>query len=249
MGSEILRCNGLSKKFGQKTVLESFSCSLRRGEVMGIVGPSGCGKTTILRMIAGLEQPTSGTVELVHPDARLAYIFQEERLIPWFTVQENIRFVLSQKHQERTSSELVRDALEAVRLIGYADYYPDQLSGGMRQRVALARGLAYQPDIFLMDEPFSGLDFPLRMQMIEFLDELLKETGISVIFISHDTREITHLCDRVAVLNGSPGRLGHIIELQPKNRRMEHPGYLQKMEEEMLCCMVEGNGENAEKIT
>ncbi|MBF0586686.1 ATP-binding cassette domain-containing protein [Prosthecochloris sp. N3] len=248
MVPNVLRCNDLSKTFGSQVVLDSFSCTLHQGEVMGIVGPSGCGKTTILSMIAGLEQPSSGTVERVSPDLRIAYIFQESRLIPWFTVRENISFVLDGERLKGRVSEVIRDALHAVGLDRYADYYPDQLSGGMRQRVALARGLAYEPDVFLMDEPFSGLDFPLRMQMIDFLNTLLTETGISVMFVSHDTREITHLCDRVAVLHGSPGRLSRIMDLQPKDRRKGHPGYLQKMEDEMLQCMIEGAQAGTDKM-
>jgi ABC-type nitrate/sulfonate/bicarbonate transport system ATPase subunit len=246
MAGDILHCNGLKKTFGGQTALESFSCSLRKGEVLGIIGPSGCGKTTILRIIAGLEKPSAGTIERVSSNVRIAYIFQESRLIPWFTVEDNIRFVLGANRDNSRSPEIIRDVLKAVGLQKYREYYPDQLSGGMRQRVALARGLAYQPDVFLMDEPFSSLDFPLRMQMIKFLNTLLFETGISVIFVSHDTREIAHLCNRVSVLSGSPGRLAHLIELQPKARRIEQPGYMQKMEEEMLRFM--GFAHETEKI-
>ncbi|UZJ40969.1 ATP-binding cassette domain-containing protein [Prosthecochloris sp. SCSIO W1101] len=245
MESDVLRCIELNKKFGLRTILDSFSCALRQREVLGIVGPSGSGKTTILRMIAGLEKPSSGTVERVKNDVRIAYIFQEARLIPWFTVHENIRFVLDAGRQNGRPRDVIHDALETVELGGYADYYPDQLSGGMRQRVALARGLAYEPDVFLMDEPFSSLDFPLRMQMIEVLNTLLIETDISVIFVSHDTREITHLCDRVCILNGNPARLGHIMELQPKHHRKKNPGYMQKMENIMLQCMMEDRKEES----
>ncbi len=238
MENEVLRCIGLQKEYEGKRVLESFSCRLHEGQVAGIVGPSGCGKTTILRMIAGLEQPSSGTIERVRRHARVAYMFQEARLVPWFTVRQNISFVLESRQRHKTgNAKRIEEALVAVELDGYGDYYPDQLSGGMRQRVALARALAYQPDVFLMDEPFAGLDFPLRMQMIDFLNNLLKQTGISVLFVSHDTREIMHLCDRVYVLKGIPARLEHEMDLLPRQKRLDHPGYLLKMEDEMLRSM------------
>jgi ABC-type nitrate/sulfonate/bicarbonate transport system ATPase subunit len=258
MGYEVLRCQGLGKSFNGAEILSSIDFSLNSGEVTGIVGPSGCGKTTILRMIADLERPTAGEITMSHAGARKAFNFQEPRLIPWHTALDNIMFVLKGIFPDkRERMERAREALEAVELGGYAGYYPDQLSGGMKQRVSLARALASEPEIFLMDEPFAGLDFPLRMQLITLFNRLLRERSMSgrsmsgrsmsgrsmsVIFVSHDTREITRLCDTVYILNGNPCRIQETIEFGPKAERLTHPGYLQKMEEHMLDIMVSQRG-------
>ncbi|MBN2860813.1 MAG: ABC transporter ATP-binding protein [Sphaerochaetaceae bacterium] len=239
MQHDILRCSGLTKSFNGNQILAPIDLVLKSGEVTGIVGPSGCGKTTILRIIADLEKPTSGTITISHTHARTAFNFQEPRLIPWHTVLQNILFVLN--HTVAHNKERVqraREALEAVELGNYLDYYPDQLSGGMKQRVSLARALAFEPDIFLMDEPFAGLDYPLRMQLITLFNRLLQERSMSVVFVSHDTREITRLCDTVYILNGSPCSIQETIRLGPKSERLIHPGYLQRMEEHMLQIMV-----------
>jgi ABC-type nitrate/sulfonate/bicarbonate transport system ATPase subunit len=243
MQHEVLRCVGLGKSFNGTEILSSIDFSLNSGEVTGIVGPSGCGKTTILRMIADLEIPTAGEITMSHAGTRKAFNFQEPRLIPWHTAFENIMFVLKGIIPDRRERiERARQALEAVELGGYAAYYPDQLSGGMKQRVSLARALAFEPEIFLMDEPFAGLDFPLRMQLITLFNRLLRERSMSVIFVSHDTREITRLCDTVYILNGNPCRIQETIEFGPKAERLTHPGYLQKMEEHMLNIMVSQRG-------
>jgi len=132
---------------------------------------------------------------------------------------------------------LAREALLAVDLAAYAGHYPDQLSGGMRRRVALARALAYGPEIFLMDEPFAGLDFPLRMQMIEFLNALFARKSMSVVFVSHDTRELVQLCDRVCIIGGTPATVRNVMTMMPKLGRKDAPGYLREMEDEMLRSM------------
>ncbi len=241
MQHDILRCSGLTKTFNGNQILAPIDMVLRTGEVTGIVGPSGCGKTTILRIIAELEKPTTGTITVSHPHARTAFNFQEPRLIPWNTVLQNILFVLNDTIGDRQErEERARAALDAVELSDYLGYYPDQLSGGMKQRVSLARALAFEPDIFLMDEPFAGLDYPLRMQLITLFNRLLGERSMSVVFVSHDTREITRLCDTVYILNGSPCSIRETIHLGPKHERLIHPGYLQRMEEHMLQIMVSG---------
>jgi ABC-type nitrate/sulfonate/bicarbonate transport system ATPase subunit len=240
MSSEVLRCESLGKAFNGKKVLESFEMSLSEGEVAGIVGPSGCGKTTILRLIAGLEEASEGRVHGGGRNKRIAFAFQEPRLIPWFTAEQNVDFVLRELYPDKTERRRrTLEALEAVELSSAFHLYPDQLSGGMKQRVALARAFAYDPDVLLMDEPFAGLDFPLRMQMIDFFNELLKKSRMAVLFVSHDTREIMHIADRVCILNGSPCSIREVLHLRDKSDRHEHPGYIQKMEEHMLEVMMQ----------
>lgn len=243
MQHDILTCSGLEKSFNGTPILSSINLTLRSGEVTGIVGPSGCGKTTILRIIADLEKPTAGTITVSHTHTRTAFNFQEPRLIPWHTALQNIVFVLKDTIGDtRERERRARKALEAVELGSYLDYYPDQLSGGMKQRVSLARALAFEPDIFLMDEPFAGLDYPLRMQLITLFNRLFQERSMGVMFVSHDTREITRLCDTVYILNGNPCRIQETIQLGPKKDRMTHPGYLQRMEEHMLEIMTSQQG-------
>jgi ABC-type nitrate/sulfonate/bicarbonate transport system ATPase subunit len=238
MKADAISCRGVTKRFGRLKVLADVDLSLPTGEVHGVIGPSGCGKTTLLRILAGLDNPTSGTIGTGTRSGRVAYVFQEARLIPWLTALENVLFVLRGLVRDpRERTERARRALRSVELDDVEGLYPDQLSGGMERRVALARALAYDPDIFLMDEPFAGLDFPLRMQLIDLFNRLLLFRPRSVVFVSHDTREIMHLCDRVHIMNGRPCGIQATIDLMPKTDRFDHPGYVQKMEAHLLNVM------------
>jgi ABC-type nitrate/sulfonate/bicarbonate transport system ATPase subunit len=145
----------------------------------------------------------------------------------------NLLFVTGRRGERRA-----KEALDTVELKPFADHYPDQLSGGMSRRVGLARALVHDPEVVLMDEPFAGLDFPLRMQMIDFLNGLIAGKSMSVVFVSHDTRELVQLCDRIYVIGGSPATVCEEIRLLPRAERMKAPGYLRKVEEEMLAGMA-----------
>jgi NitT/TauT family transport system ATP-binding protein len=216
-------------------VLEHLDLTVRRGEFLGLVGPSGVGKSTLLRVIAGLKPPTAGNVtiapRLVPPEgatgdaavaSSVALVFQDARLLPWRRVIDNAAFGL-----ERFSlSASVRRAkalamLELVGLKEYANRYPHELSGGQRQRVSIARALSVEPDVLLMDEPFSALD-PINRQTLQ--DELIRiwqETGKTILFVTHDIEEAAYLADRVVVLAGSPARVANeraITLSRPRSR-------------------------------
>jgi ABC-type nitrate/sulfonate/bicarbonate transport system ATPase subunit len=230
----VMRCDGVGKSFDGREVLAGVDITLCSGEVVGLIGSSGCGKTTLLRIMGGLEVPTAGTLRYGSRAAlRTAFVFQEPRLVPWLSVLGNLLFVTGRRGERRA-----KEALDTVELKPFADHYPDQLSGGMSRRVGLARALVHDPEVVLMDEPFAGLDFPLRMQMIDFLNGLIAGKSMSVVFVSHDTRELVQLCDRIYVIGGSPATVCEEIRLLPRAERMKAPGYLRKVEEEMLAGMA-----------
>ena len=193
-----------------RPVLGSIDLQVQLGEIVTIVGPSGSGKTTLLRVLAGLLEPTQGEVRISgrrasNPDCSLGVVFQNDRLMPWRTVAENVRFGLEVSSlDEATRRERVSDALRLVGLRAAGKLYPHQLSGGMRQRVNLARALALRPDVLLMDEPFAALDAQSREFMQEELLKICSNSGASVVFVTHQIDEAVYLGDRVVVLSGQP---------------------------------------------
>ena len=219
----ILRVEDVSKEYGAETAVEDLSLSVRDGELLTLLGPSGCGKTTTLRLLAGLERPTTGTISIageqvadenhsVPPEKRsIGMVFQDFALFPHLTVRENIAFGI--EHLDETETDRrVTELLDLVDLEGMGERTPDQLSGGQQQRVALARSLAPEPDILLLDEPFSNLDVRLRVEMREEVRRILKAAGVTAISVTHDQEEALSISDRVAVMNdgtveqvGEPG--------------------------------------------
>ncbi|MBZ9964694.1 ABC transporter ATP-binding protein [Mesorhizobium sp. BR1-1-2] len=231
MSDAKIRLDGVSKSFGGSAsvvAVDSLSLDIRAGEFMAIVGPSGCGKTTVLNMLAGLDRPTSGTMSLngrpiEGPGAERGVMFQDYALFPWRTVRGNVEFGLIYGPAGRGLSptqraDRVNRTVEMVGLTGSEDKYPHQLSGGMRQRVALARLMANEPEILLMDEPLAALDAQTRVIL---QDELLRIWGQdrpatqrrTVVFITHAIDEAVFLADRVAVLSSHPGRLKQVIDI------------------------------------
>jgi len=228
----MIEIDGVSKEFakGERRVLaiEDISLRVAEREFVAILGPSGCGKSTLLNMVAGFDRPTRGTVrvngeEIVEPSPRRGVVFQEPALFPWFSVMENVLF--GPKTQRRPAAEYRRHAaqiLEQVGLRGFETNYPAELSGGMRQRVGIARVLVMQPQVLLMDEPFGSLDAQTRMVMQELLLQVWERHHQTVLFITHDIEEALLLADRVCVMTARPGRTKKSIDVGiPRPRAIE----------------------------
>ena len=206
-------------RFGPLHAMGPTTLQVRRGEFLAIVGPSGCGKSTLLNMVAGTLHPKSGTVryggevvEGANPD--VGYITQKNYCLPWRTVERNVRLPLEFRGVPRGEIDTrVRQAIEQVGLRGFEKAYPRQLSGGMLQRVMIARTLAYSPQTYLMDEPFGSLDAQLRLRMHGELLKLWEATGATFIFVTHDLQEAITLADRVVVMSRRPGRPKLIVDI------------------------------------
>lgn len=204
---------------GSLVVLNDFTLDVLPGEFLTVVGPSGSGKTTLLDLLAGLTRPASGQVlvdgkEVTGPGRDRAVVFQQYALFPWRTASTNVSIALEGTGLgRRRRAEKAREYLDLVGLTGFADRYPHELSGGMKQRVAIARSLAYEPDILLMDEPFAALDAQTREQLQDELLRIWKETGKTVVFITHGIDEAVYLGQRVAVLSSRPGSLKAIVDI------------------------------------
>lgn len=207
--------------------LNGVNLSVLDGEILCIVGPSGCGKTTLLRIIAGLEKPTSGDILLdgkavVGPGSDRAMVFQEYALFPWRTVLENVIFGLELKKLQRKEALMrAEEYIKLVGLSGFEDKYPHQLSGGMMQRAALARALACEPRILLMDEPFGALDAQTRNLMQKELLDIWEKTEKTIIFVTHNVEEAVYIGDRIVVLTARPAKVKTIIDVEltrPRDR-------------------------------
>jgi len=201
---------GVSKVYGRGATavhaVDRLSLTVADGEFVCLIGASGCGKSTLLSMVAGLDQPTAGTVDTT--GRRVAMMFQEPALLPWLTAQRNVELALRARNvprgqRQRRAAEL----LDAVDLGGFGGKRPHELSGGMRQRVALARALAQDADVLLMDEPFGALDAMTRDLLHDELERICAERGLTVLFVTHNVREAARLGDRVVVLSSRPGRV------------------------------------------
>ena len=213
----VLEVRGLRKEFaGGVLALRDVSFTLQAGEFVSIVGPSGCGKSSLLSLISGLDAPTQGQVLLggrvvTGPGPDRGLVFQRDCLFPWLNVRRNVEFASTLGRREASRAADVRARaqrlLEEVGLQRFADAYPRQLSGGMRQRAAIARALLYQPRVLLMDEPFGALDAQTREQMQELLARVCEAEGTTVLFVTHDVEEAVFLSDRVLVMAAHPGEL------------------------------------------
>jgi NitT/TauT family transport system ATP-binding protein len=203
------------------TALDDINLTISEREFVAVVGPSGCGKTTLLRMVAGLEMPSSGAVRVggksvQGPGPDRAVVFQQFALFPWKTVRENIVFGLKCKGVDRRKrDEIALQYLQLMGMSGTEDSYPHQLSGGMQQRVAIARSYAIDPGVLLMDEPFGALDAQTRTVMQEELIRVTRANPRTVLFITHSVEEAVFLADRVVVLSRGPGRIAEIISVGP----------------------------------
>ncbi|MDU9395473.1 ABC transporter ATP-binding protein [Pseudomonas sp. zfem003] len=204
------------KAFAGHTVLQDVHLQLAEGEVVSLLGPSGCGKSTLLRIVAGLERDYSG--QALRGEGEVAFVFQEPRLMPWLTVAENIGFADDRAYDRPRVAQLIHE----VGLEGFEQALPKQLSGGMAQRVAIARGLYSRPRVLLLDEPFSAVDAFTRMKLQDLLLALAAHHGIALLLVTHDVDEALYLGDRVLVMGSRPGRVLETLEVplaRPRDRR------------------------------
>lgn len=206
----IVSFNNVQKKFKEREILSSVSFVIYDQDVVGLLGPSGIGKTTILKLAAGLETATSGKVAV--NAGKVGYVFQEPRLFPWKTALENVMLPLKANGLDKAEAKVRGISyLEAMGLGDFLDYYPAHLSGGMAQRVSLARAFAIEPDLLLLDEPFSSLDVKLRKGVLEMTKNQIKQQPVTVFYVSHSPAEVTQIANRIFVI--SPG--GRLSELPP----------------------------------
>jgi iron(III) transport system ATP-binding protein len=225
-GDVVLSLDGVTKRYGETNAVDALSLEVTEGELFTLLGPSGCGKTTTLRMLAGLERPDGGEIRVAGErvaggdggfvaaeDRDVGLVFQDFALFPHLTARENIAFGLDDGHEPR-----VDELLDLVGLSAHADKKPNQLSGGQKQRVALARSLAPEPDVLLLDEPFSNLDVRLREEMRSEVRRILKETGVTAISVTHDQEEALSISDRVAVMND-----GDVEQVGTPEKVFQHP--------------------------
>jgi len=222
----IVQLDDVSKTFGTArepvVALDSISLDVEKGEFLCVVGASGCGKSTMLHLVAGLDQPSAGTVRV---DGRPALMFQEAALFPWLTVRDNVALPLRLAGAgKRERRERAEELLDLVHLEGQGGRRPHELSGGMRQRVALARSLACDADILLMDEPFGALDAMTRDLLHDELERVWATTGVTVIFVTHNVREAARLGDRILLLTSHPGRVAEEFAVRNgRPRRIDSP--------------------------
>ena len=238
MGSDVaVRVRNVSHQFGEAgderyvRALLDTSLDVARGELLCLIGPSGCGKSTLLNVMGGLLMPTTGSLEVSGQLVRgplpqeIAFVFQENALFPWSTVAENVKLGMMFQGVPKAARETrAQKSLQAVGLSDFANYYPGQLSGGMRQRAALARALSLETGILLMDEPFGALDEQTRMVLGEDLSVLLANTAKTIVFVTHSLGEAVFLADRVAVFSARPGTIKETIEIDEPHPRK--PGFM-----------------------
>lgn len=229
-GSILIEMKGVSKTFVQRIggnykALDNITLTIKKGEFVSILGPSGCGKSTVLNLVAGFDTQTEGTIEVngkkvTGAGADRVVVFQEHGLFPWLTVLDNVAFGLKQKGiPKKERHELAMEQIKSVHLSRFADRYPHELSGGMKQRAAIARALAMDPEILLMDEPFAALDEQTRLILHKELEEIWMRTRKTILFITHNIREAVLLSDRVVVMSTRPGTIKKEFTVQAARPR------------------------------
>jgi len=201
-----LELKNISKRYGPVTLFDDFSIDFEEGKITCILGPSGCGKTTLLNIIGGIVRPDSGTIN-GFADQRISYIFQDPRLLPWKSVSQNIEFVLRHDLSAAERKNKADRFIQLVELEDFADYYPAKLSGGMRQRVSIARAFAFPSEVILMDEPLKGLDIKLKLNLIRTFSKIWESDKRTVIFVTHDVEESLLLGNEILVMSRPPVRI------------------------------------------
>ncbi len=219
---EVLKVKNISKIYqaenGEVEAVRDVSFSVEEGEFVSLIGPSGCGKSTVLSIIAGLEEKTSGNIEI---DGQIGYMLQKDSLLEWLTIYKNVLFGLEIKNIKTTENvKYVENLLKKYNLYEFKDKYPNQLSGGMRQRTALIRTLAIKPKILLLDEAFSALDYQTRIMVTKDIYDILKNEHITALIVTHDISEAISMSDRVIVLSNRPAVVKeiHTIDFEMEDR-------------------------------
>jgi len=221
MNDKPLRIQEASVSFGSVEVFHQISLEISRGEFVAVVGPSGCGKTTLLNLFSGYLKPSAGSVICA---GSMRMVYQHDSLFPWQTAAQNIALGLRELNDEEQRERQLRQMLSLINLEEFAGHYPHQLSGGMRQRVELARALAGDTDILLLDEPFSSLDYLTRLRLRRELARMLEELPRTVVLVTHDIEEAAQLADRILVLSDRPARICRELQVTlPRPREPTHP--------------------------
>ncbi|HEY6934827.1 MAG TPA: ABC transporter ATP-binding protein [Marmoricola sp.] len=225
---QVFNVKNASGRREQFVALDGLDLIVEAGELFVLVGPSGCGKSTVLDLISGLTRPASGTVrvegrEVKGPGLDRGFVFQHYTLLPWRTARGNVEFALEAAGLSRADRRSrAAHYLDLVGLADFADRYPQELSGGMKQRVAIARSLSYQPEVLLMDEPYGALDAQTRERLQEELLTIWRRTGTTIVFITHDIDEAVYLGQRVAVMSSRPGRVQTVIDVDLDRKSPQH---------------------------
>lgn len=231
----LFEMKNITLDYGVLQVLDNFNIKGQVEQFLCLVGPSGIGKTSILNVLAEILKPRSGSVVL--DNQRIAYVFQEPRLLPWLTVADNMEVGLySLDHDAHRRKKTVKQLLPLIGLEGFGHYYPDQLSGGMKQRVSIGRAFVIQPDLLLLDEPFSGLDEALKIEMQDLLLTLKKYHMCTTVMVTHDIQEAIKLSDRIIVVDGRPCRIMLDVLIDPADR-ME-PEYKNQLTEKIKSAII-----------
>lgn len=220
---KLLEIKDISKNYIAKknitSALDKINLNIDENDFLVLVGPSGCGKSTILSIIGGLEKESDGNITFNKEDAKVGYMFQEDTLFPWLTVYENCTLGLKiQKKLNDENIKYVKYLLDKYDLLSFENSYPNELSGGMRQRVALIRTLAIKPDILLLDEPFSALDYQTRIKVSDDVFKIIKEEKKTALMVTHDIGEAVAMADKVAVLSNRPSRIKNIYDIKMKDK-------------------------------
>ncbi|KOF52033.1 MULTISPECIES: ABC transporter ATP-binding protein [unclassified Achromobacter] len=248
-----LTFDSVHKRFGDLPVVDGFSSQFSTGELVALVGPSGCGKSTLLHLAAGLEKPTQGRIladgkPVQGPDPSRTLVFQEHALYPWLTLRDNVALALEfQKTPKARAREAAREWLARVGLSGFEDYYPHQVSGGMRQRAALARAFVAQPQTLLMDEPFGALDALTRLALQDVLRQLIAQEKPTVLLVTHDVDEALFLADRIVVFSPRPARVLREFNLAHREKTHDLSGLAEEKREILRLLGIDvGGGQPAD---
>ena len=207
----MIALNNINISYGNLKVLENFSISLEKGKVHCIFGASGCGKTTLLNALTGMNKLESGE-RLSLDNKKFSYVFQEDRLLPWATALENVLFVLRDRYCDEEAKQIAEKYLNIVGLGKFINAYPSELSGGMQRRVSFARALSYRGEVFILDEPFKGLDFKLKTELINYLLESDIKENSYIVFVTHDMQEALSFSDYIYMVDGPPLKIIEKIE-------------------------------------